>query len=139
MLFNSYAFVLVFLPLALSGFFLLARLAGPSGGGLWLVAVSLVFYGWWNPACVPVLLVSLSWNYLFARLISATERRAGVQSAILLVGIASDLAALVYYKYLATLLVSVREGLESSESLVILSWAPIREVPDVVCGEPRPL
>ncbi|MDQ2802597.1 MAG: hypothetical protein M3Y41_07900 [Pseudomonadota bacterium] len=36
-------------------------------------------------------------------------------------------------------LVSVREGLESSESLVILSWAPIREVPDVVCGEPRPL
>ncbi len=36
-------------------------------------------------------------------------------------------------------LVSVREGLESSESLVILSWAPIREVPDVVCEEPRPL
>ncbi len=39
----------------------------------------------------------------------------------------------------ATASVSVREGLESSESLVILSWAPIREVPDVVCGEPRPL
>ncbi len=44
MLFNSPEFILGFLPIALGGFFLLGRLAGPVWALRWLVAASLFFY-----------------------------------------------------------------------------------------------
>lgn len=48
MLFNSKIFILVFLPIALAGFFLLARTAGSRAARLWLLLASFVFYGWWS-------------------------------------------------------------------------------------------
>ena len=62
MLFNSYTFIFAFLPIALSGFFLTATI-GRTIACVWLVAVSLVFYGWWDPRFVPLLLISIAVNY----------------------------------------------------------------------------
>ncbi len=59
MLFNSYPFLLVFLPLALIGFHGLSRL-GPRFAGGWLAFASLAFYSYWNihflalPACPTI-------------------------------------------------------------------------------------
>jgi alginate O-acetyltransferase complex protein AlgI len=100
-LFNSYVFVLAFLPLTLGGFFASARL-GRTAGGVFLVLASLVFYGWWRPAYVPLLLVSIGGNFFFARLIAATGGRRA--DCLLLAGVTANLAALAYFKYLATLL-----------------------------------
>ena len=47
-LFNSYTYLLLFLPLALLGFQLLRRAPLRVALG-WLVLMSLVYYGWWNP------------------------------------------------------------------------------------------
>ncbi len=99
MLFSSYVFVFCFLPATLAGFFIVVRLAGRPGGAIWLVAASFVFYGWWNPAFVPLLVVSIGFNYALARLIPRAAPR--LQSALLGFGIAANLAALGYYKYLA--------------------------------------
>jgi alginate O-acetyltransferase complex protein AlgI len=66
MLFNSYPFVFVFLPITLAGFFALGR----RSRGLaiaWLALASLFFYGWWNPVYVGLLLASITFNYLVAR------------------------------------------------------------------------
>ncbi len=104
MLFNSYAFVLAFLPLSLGGFFAAARLAGPVAAGCWLVGASLVFYGWWNPGLVPLLLASMAGNYIVARLIARMEAFPRWQTALLGLGIGADIAALIYYKYLASVL-----------------------------------
>jgi D-alanyl-lipoteichoic acid acyltransferase DltB (MBOAT superfamily) len=101
-LFNSYVFVLGFLPLALTGFFAACRF-GRNVAGCWLVAASLVFYAWWNPANLPVLLASVAGNFAVARLIGATAGRPRLQGAVLTGGIAANLAALAFYKYLAGL------------------------------------
>ena len=53
MLFNSYPFVFVFLPLLLLGYWLLARAGIKQAIPFFLIAASLSFYGWWN------------WKYLF--------------------------------------------------------------------------
>lgn len=68
MLFNSLEFILIFLPLTL----LLWRLALGWGGGLrpalgLLVAGSLIFYGWWNPAYLPGLVASILLNFWIGR------------------------------------------------------------------------
>jgi len=62
MLFNSYSFIFVFLPVVIIGFFSIA----PKNRKLaifWLVISSLVFYGWWNPRLVIHLLCSIILNF----------------------------------------------------------------------------
>jgi alginate O-acetyltransferase complex protein AlgI len=66
MMFHSPIFILGFLPFCLVGFFTLgARLGGHFVLG-WLIAASLVFYGWWNPAFLPLLVGSILVNYAIA-------------------------------------------------------------------------
>ncbi|MEC7556931.1 MAG: MBOAT family protein, partial [Planctomycetota bacterium] len=48
MLFNSYEFIFVFLPIALAVFFLIGRASTKIALG-WLVVASLAFYAAWNP------------------------------------------------------------------------------------------
>ena len=49
MLFNSHAFIFLFLPLTLLVFFGLGRFSAKLAAG-WLAIASLFFYGWWSPA-----------------------------------------------------------------------------------------
>ena len=65
MLFNSYVFMLAFLPLSLFGFHVTAR-AGRSVAACWLIAASFGFYGWWNPAFVLLLAASIAFNLSLA-------------------------------------------------------------------------
>jgi alginate O-acetyltransferase complex protein AlgI len=100
MLFNSYTFLLVFLPTVLVGFFVLAR-SSHVAAATWLMLASLVFYGWWNPAYVPLLLASIAWNYGMGARIAALRKRDRATAARWALGIAVavDLAALGYFKY----------------------------------------
>jgi len=99
LLFSSIVFIFGFLPLTLIGFMVAAK-AGRSAAGVWLIAASLVFYGWWNPAGVILLLISVCTNYAVARLILGSEPRPRLQSWIMVSGVGFNLAALFYYKYL---------------------------------------
>ena len=67
MLFNSNAFVFVFLPAVLALFFGVRRAAGPRGAIAFLFAASVFFYGWWNPAYVLLLFGSIGFNFSLAR------------------------------------------------------------------------
>ena len=102
MLFNSPVFLLAFLPAALAGFALAGRFGGARGGGWFLILASLLFYGWWNPAFLPLLGASVGGNYAAARVIAAAPERA--RTSLLAGAIAADLGALIYFKYLADLL-----------------------------------
>ena len=99
MLFNSYVFLYAFLPIALAGYFLLARVSRVPAA-LWLVAASLVLYCWWNSAYVPLLVLSIGVNYLLSLLIGAIEQRPRLRNWVLALGVAANLGALGYYKYL---------------------------------------
>ena len=102
MLFNSYIFIFAFLPLALLAYYLLGRV-NTRAASLSLVASSLIFYMWWNPPFVLILMGSIGFNYSISHLITRNEGFDRRQSAILTLGVAANLAALIYYKYLFAL------------------------------------
>ncbi|MBS0562078.1 MAG: MBOAT family protein [Proteobacteria bacterium] len=104
MLFTSYVFLFAFLPLALAGFHAAARMGGRPAAGLCLVLGSLVFYGWWNPASVPLLAVSVLANFAAGRVLAATVDRPAVQGWVFGLAVAANLGALVWFKYLGWLL-----------------------------------
>ena len=62
MIFNSFQFLFAYLPLVLAGTFLLARF-GADAAQAWLIAASLFFYAAWNVAYLPLLLLSVAFNY----------------------------------------------------------------------------
>ncbi len=100
MLFNSYGFIFLYLPVVLTGFFVLARTSQAFAAG-WLALASLFFYGYWNPAYVGLLLGSIACNYAFGLWIAkAGVRREDVRKKqLLVVAIVANLALLAYYKY----------------------------------------
>ena len=97
MLFNSYVFLCVFLPLVLLVFWLLGRSSRRELSIAWLVASSLVFYGWWNPVYLSLIVASVTANFMFGRALVTTSGRR--RSALLTLGVCSNLGALGYFKY----------------------------------------
>ena len=100
MVFSSFPFIFAFLPIALVGFWLFSRL-GARFAGLWLVLTSLAFYGYWRLDFLPLLLISIAFNYSISMLLVWSAERPKLQSAILLLGISADVAGLFYFKYAA--------------------------------------
>ena len=75
MLFNAPEFLLAFLPTVVVGFFLLARLGRPSWAAAWLVVASLFFYAWWRLDFLPLLLLSVLFNFAMGRLLVGRPSR----------------------------------------------------------------
>ena len=76
MLFNSYSFIFLFLPVALTGYFALGRL-GNLAPVIWLALASLAFYAVSNWQFVPLLLASVAFNYVVGLLLISRRLRAG--------------------------------------------------------------
>ncbi|QXH51697.1 MBOAT family protein [Pseudomonas fakonensis] len=102
MLFNSYLFLLLFLPLTLAAHYLIAA-RSLRGAALWLCVTSIVFYGWWNPQFVLLLIGSIAFNYLVSLLILNSAGRPRLQLLVTTAGVGADLALLFHYKYFVTL------------------------------------
>jgi alginate O-acetyltransferase complex protein AlgI len=101
MLFNSYAFILLFLPLAVIGYFYLARHSSIAAN-VFLCAMSLLFYVWWKLSFVWILLASMGINYLFGRYLAdhAAKHASGTRAKRwLIVGLLFNLCLLGYFKY----------------------------------------
>jgi alginate O-acetyltransferase complex protein AlgI len=92
MLFNSYAFLLVFLPAAIA----IYRIADdyPRWRVGVLVVLSLIFYGYWDVRFVPLMLGSILLNWWASRLYVATKN-----SAVIVVAVVVNLAVLGLFKY----------------------------------------
>ncbi len=95
MLFNSYAFILLFLPVALAGHALAAR-NFPRAATPWLALMSLVFYAGNGPAHTALLLASVAVNHRLGRALAR-----GAPRWLLPTGVAANLAVLGWFKYAA--------------------------------------
>jgi D-alanyl-lipoteichoic acid acyltransferase DltB (MBOAT superfamily) len=120
MLFNSTIFIAGFLPIVLLGFFLFSGTGRQRLAGLWLTLASLVFYGWWEPHYVPLLVGSMTANYLLGGWL-----RKHPSKLILGLGIAANLLLLGYYKYTGFLLGAVDDalGLDWQMEAIVLPLA----------------
>lgn len=110
MLFNSFEFIFLFLPLAAAGFYLLrARSQTGSAAMMFLILASLFFYGWWEVRYLAVIIASIAVNYSIGRQIIVL-RKSGRPGAHLYLsaGIVLNLAALGYFKYTSFLLENLR-------------------------------
>ena len=106
MLFNSYEFIFAFLPITFFIYFYLngKRLTVASKG--FLVFASLFFYSWWNIAYLPLILISMLFNYVIGNTLSKSseENKKGLnksfsKKSILIFGIIANLSLLGYFKY----------------------------------------
>lgn len=97
MLFNSYAFLLAFLPITLLGYFAIGRY-GKGAGAAWLAICSLFFYAWWDYRYIALLLASVFANYFAGSYISKHPASPRGRRA-LAIAISVNLLLLAYYKY----------------------------------------
>lgn len=101
MIFSTYAFIFLFLPVTFFGYRLLCVLKLHSLAKLWLVLASLAFYAIGSAGFVLVFIASVFFNYVVGNLIiKADGPRAALTRRILLtVGLVENIALLGYYKY----------------------------------------
>jgi D-alanyl-lipoteichoic acid acyltransferase DltB (MBOAT superfamily) len=92
MLFNSQAFILVFLPVVLGLYYALAH--HRTARQVLIVAASMGFYGWWDPRFVPLLAGLTVANWLVAVWFGRHGAR-----WIPVLGVAGNLAVLALFKY----------------------------------------
>jgi alginate O-acetyltransferase complex protein AlgI len=101
-LFNSYEFILVFLPFVACIFFLLGRKGFYNTAIFWLVCASLFFYGWWEPKYIILILLSIAVNFVLGTNLQRIFNVSGhifQRKLLLLVGIIFNLGLLGYFKY----------------------------------------
>ena len=98
MLFNSYEFLLMFLPAVVAGYFLIARLSALAANAF-LAAASVFFYAWWRLDFVWILAGSVVVNYVVGHRLSRDAAAGRQGKAVLIGGILFNLGLLGYYKY----------------------------------------
>ena len=93
MLFQSQIYVLLFLPLTVALYYAAAR--SPVLRQWVLIVASLVFYGWWDPRFIILVVAQISATWLLTLMHARTGARAW-----LALGIVLNLASLGTFKYL---------------------------------------
>ena len=124
MLFNSYEFIFVFLPITFFIYFYLnhKRLTEASKG--FLVCSSLFFYSWWNVAYLPIILASMVFNYVIGKKLNKTskdKRKGFSKKSILIFGIIFNLSLLGYFKYADFLIENFNLAFDSNAELLQLA------------------
>jgi len=94
LLFNSYAFIFVFLPLVFFVYFFLNKKRLSNLAKAFLVSASLFFYAYWSVYYLPILLGGIVFNFLVSKFLAKHQSK-----AILIFGIVCNLALLGYFKY----------------------------------------
>lgn len=123
MLFNSYIYLLFFLPVSVLVYTMLRQRSSESSL-LWLNLCSFFFYGWWNPAYLPLLLGSVAVNFYLGKKLSACKDTPPAKYW-LAAGIVLNLCLLGYFKYTDFALVNLNSllGTEFHPSGIILPLA----------------
>ena len=95
MLFSSLTFLCIFLPLL----FVIYFISSDKYRNLILFVFSLVFYAWGEPKYIFLMLLSISVNYVLARLIDKYRKRKKTSRSILLLATLFNISLLVIFKY----------------------------------------
>ena len=98
MLFNSYEFIFLFLPITLIIYFLLNKYEKYTLAKGWLVLASLYFYSYFHKSYLILIITSIVVNYFIGDKLSI-EVEPIKRKLFLILGSAFNIGALVYFKY----------------------------------------
>ncbi len=97
MLFNSYEFIFVFMPICVFGYYICTRFLTLEFALGFLVLCSLCFYAYWKPEYILLILFSIAFNFAVGRLLEEGNRWR--QRSVLVFGVTVNLGLLAYFKY----------------------------------------
>ncbi len=95
MLFNSYIFILAFLPICLIGWYTLNHFKLYSIAQVFLLGMSLWFYGYFNVSYLLIIIVSVCLNYIVYLLLDKYHKK-----SLMVLGVLANLGILMYFKYM---------------------------------------
>lgn len=98
MLFNSYIFVLFFLPLCLCGYFILNHFKKYRLSQLFILIMSLWFYGYFNYSYLTIIIFSILFNYIIYYLFDKVSNKSK-RTLLLVFALLINLGMLFYFKY----------------------------------------
>ncbi|MGL4867793.1 MAG: MBOAT family O-acyltransferase, partial [Cetobacterium sp.] len=103
MLFNSFVFIFLFLPLTLIGYFLLNNYGKEKSAKAFLVLASLYFYSYFNIKYTYLIVLSILVNYFVGKKISEHGKTemfgGGVTKPYFITGLIFNIGMLFYFKY----------------------------------------
>ncbi|MCR5508426.1 MAG: MBOAT family protein [Lachnospiraceae bacterium] len=100
MIFNSYSFVFIFLPVTVTVYHLINRTGRELPGKLFLLASSLLFYALGDLKALAILTVSIVANYLIHLKLTSENTGPRAGKAFLILGLVLNLSNLIVFKYL---------------------------------------
>lgn len=113
MQFNSYAFLLVFFPILIIGYFVLNKL-NLTAGKLYLAAGSAIFYFYGGKDFALILGASIVFNYVIAIILAKIKR---FRKAVLVLSIVGNIGLLVYFKYFDFVLSNISQIFKAEYTL----------------------
>ncbi len=102
MLFNSFEYIFVFLPVSALVYLLLNKRKLTTAATAWLVLASLFFYSWWNIKYLALIMGSVIFNFGCGSALvkfSGSAKMERARRTVLLFGIVANVLLLGYYKY----------------------------------------
>lgn len=99
MVFSSYIFIFAFLPIVLTGYFMLSKLKNIKVQHIFLLVSSLVFYSWFNTSYLLIIIGSILTNYLISKLMIKYSSNFKLKKNIFIVGIIFNVMLIGYFKY----------------------------------------
>ena len=96
MLFNSYIFFALFLPVVVICYFLLNSKKLTVASRVWLFLCSMFFYSWWNIKFLPLIMISILFNFAVGMVLG---KGLSGRKAVLAFGVAMNVLLLGYFKY----------------------------------------
>ena len=103
MLFNSYEFIFIFLPISFFVYFYLNYKRLTTASKAWLVLTSLFFYSWWNISYLPIILSSILFNFTITRFINdygENKKKYFSKKSLFQFGLIFNIGLLAYFKYM---------------------------------------
>jgi alginate O-acetyltransferase complex protein AlgI len=103
MLFNSFEFILFFLPVTLLVYFFLLHKRLAIAAKSWLLFASLFFYSWWDVKYLPLILGSILFNYTIGGVLAEygdASPKMVSRRAVFITGIAANITLLCWFKYM---------------------------------------
>lgn len=113
MIFHTNIFIFLFFPITITGFYLLKRLKKPLFSQLFLIGMTLLFYGYSNLKYIVLILTSIFVNYSFFRILRQKNKK-----WILVIGILFNLLCLFIFKYYDFFIECCNEVLHTNFTLI---------------------
>jgi alginate O-acetyltransferase complex protein AlgI len=126
MVFTSYFFIFYFLPVVLAVYYILPNRT--AWRNLWLLIASYVFYGWWNPWFVLLMLAATMINYFCGWLMSREGASEGQRKMSVTAAVVLSLGLLIFFKYAGFLQTNLNHLLSVFGSTGVRVWSIILPV-----------